>query len=382
MLYFFAIIDVRKEFRWMQQEVFLTMNDKQLKRKVITGLTALCLSLPLSFGMTQMPAAEASLAESIAGAVIGGAAAHSQLNSTLHKYNDTEQGRQEMLAQMKKQYGVNYDSYLNNQLNRIMTNLTRGIGAVDPSIYKKPYNYFINNQKSFNAFCTLGHNLSVNTGLYNVLHNEDEIAVVLAHELGHGQKDHPAKGARRALNVQIIGAATGSQVGQVMATVVNNRHITKPMEREADALAFDYITHTGYNPGACAAVWQRVMDKSQGHASEFQKFMSDHPANDDRRDTYAKRLNQYSNGHVTNKDGVIKVNTAVFCTPAAAGGMSAKERSYFVMGNLAAAYHNGHNTRAAYTNGNTVMLGQQPIITCTSGDESAQTLADRLNKIK
>ncbi|SHK27693.1 Peptidase family M48 [Selenomonas ruminantium] len=356
--------------------------NKKLKTRITTGLTALCLTIPLTLG-APAPRAEAGFdLSNIAGALIGGAAAHSQLNNELHKYNDTEQGRQEMLQHLKKQYGVNHDPYLNNQLDRIMHNLTTGIAAVDPSVYKKPYNYFINNEKTFNAFCTLGHNLSVNTGLYSVLQNEDEIAVVLAHELGHGQKDHPVKGARRALNVEIVGAATGSQAGQLMAAVVNNRHITKPMEREADALAFDYISHTGYNPGACAAVWQRVMDRSKGQPSSFQKFLSDHPANDDRRDAYAKRLNQYSNGHVTNKDGVIKVNTKVFCTPAAAGGMSAQERAYFVMGNLAAAYHNGHNTRAAYTEGNTVMLGQQPIITCTSGDESASVLAERLNKIK
>ena len=62
--------------------------------------------------------------------------------------------------------------------------------------------------------------------------------------------------------------------------------------------------------------------------------------------------------------------------------MSAKERAYFVMGNLAAAYHNGHNNSSAYANGNTVMMGAQPIMTCTAGDEAAQTLADRLNSIK
>ena len=52
------------------------------------------------------------------------------------------------------------------------------------------------------------------------------------------------------------------------------------------------------------------------------------------------------------------------------------------MGNLAAAYHNGHNKAGVTANGNTVMMGAQPIMTCTAGDEAAQTLADRLNSIK
>ena len=62
--------------------------------------------------------------------------------------------------------------------------------------------------------------------------------------------------------------------------------------------------------------------------------------------------------------------------------MSSAERAYFVAGNLSAAFHNGHNTSAATTNGNIVMLGAQPIIQCLDGDESAQVLADRLNAIK
>lgn len=351
------------------------------RKKITHILTAgLIASTIVATSFTPTPV-EASTA-SILGAAIGGWEAHAKLDKILHKYNDTEEGRQEYFQAMKEQYGVNNDWALNQQLDRIMTNLTAAIGAVDPSIYQKPYNYFINNEKSFNAFCTLGHNLSVNTGLYNVLTNEDEIAVVLGHELGHGQKNHPAKGARRSLNVSILGSATGSNAGVLMANIINNRNITKPMEREADALAFDYIIHTNYNPGATAAVWQRVLDLSKSNPSGIQAFLSDHPANDDRRDAYSKKLTTYSGGHVTNKDGVIKVNTKIFTTPAAAGDMSSRERAYFVMGNLCAAYHNGHNKSKAYASGNTVMLGAQPIMTCVSGDESASVLAERLNSIK
>ena len=62
--------------------------------------------------------------------------------------------------------------------------------------------------------------------------------------------------------------------------------------------------------------------------------------------------------------------------------MSGKERSYFVMGNLARTYINGQNKQQATVQNGTVMLGNQPIITPVEGDEDAQTLADRLNAIK
>ena len=62
--------------------------------------------------------------------------------------------------------------------------------------------------------------------------------------------------------------------------------------------------------------------------------------------------------------------------------MSSMERACFVLGNLAAAYNNGHNKSDAYVSGNTIYLGAQPIMTLESGDESAQVLVERLNSIK
>ena len=210
--------------------------------------------------------------------------------------------------------------------------------------------------------------------------------MVLGHEMGHGQKDHPAKGIQRSILPQVLASATGNILGSLLANTWNNQGITKPMEWEADNLAFEYMTHSPYNPGACAAVWQRVIDKGgDNNNTSFAHFMAggpDHPSNSARRDNYAKKLAEYSGKHVSVKDGKVQVNGKDFVTPAAASDMSGAERSYFVAGNLSAAFHNGHNKSAAAANGNIVMLGAQPIMECLGGDESAQALADRLNAIK
>ncbi|MBQ5345654.1 MAG: hypothetical protein J6F33_10735, partial [Acidaminococcaceae bacterium] len=170
-----------------------------------------------------------------------------------------------------------------------------------------------------------------------------------------------------------------------LAGQINNVHITKPGEWEADNLAFDYITAAGYNPGATAAIWQRV---TEAYGKSKKNFVgdifspSDHPTHEQRIANYVKKLNAMSGKHATAEKGVVKVNGKSFVKPAAADGMSGAERSYFVLGNLAAAYQNGHAKQNAYASGNTVMLGQQPIIRCASGDPSASELAALLNNIK
>ena len=354
---------------------------KSLSRKLAIALSAAVLATPI--GMNAAPqTAEAGWGDVI-GAAVGGAVYSAQLNKQIKYYNDTDEGRNELFAQMKEQDGVCDDWSINNRIDGIMESLVAGIGSVDASIYDKPFQYFVNGQEDFNAYCTLGHNMSINQGVFSLTDNEAEIAVVLGHEMGHGMKDHPAKGAKRSLGPAILASAMGSVAGNILASLWNNNGITKPMEWEADNLSFEYMTHTNYNPGATAAIWQRVIDQYGDNNSPLTARISDHPSNSARRDNYEKKLKEYSGGHVSvNSDGVVEVNGQTFCTPAATSSMSSRERAYFVQGNLAAAYHNGHSTSDAYADGTTVMLGAQPILTCTDGDEDAQTLATRLNQIK
>ncbi len=359
------------------------MMKKSLSRKIAVAVTAAVLATPL--GMEAAPqTAEAGFSlGSIAGAVIGGAVYSAELNKELNYINDTEEGRNAYFEQMQKNDGVCTDWAINSHVDNIMSNLISAVGQVDGSIYDKPFQYFVNNQEDFNAYCTLGHNMSINKGVFTLTENDAEIAVVLGHEMGHGMKDHPVKGAKRKLGPAVLASAANSVLGNIAANLWANNGITKPMEWEADNLSFEYMTHTNYNPGATAAIWQRVIDQYGDNNSPWTARISDHPSNSARRDNYEKKLEEYSGGHVSvTKDGIVKVNDKEFCIPAATSTMSSHERAFFVQGNLAAAYHNGHNTSAATVEGSTVKLGAQPILTCVSGDEDAQTLADRLNKIK
>lgn len=356
------------------------------KNKFLRGGVTLAVSLSMAAGVTLgTPAVAEAGIGNIIGAVIGGTIAASEMNKQIKYYNTTEEGRQALFGELQEKYGVYYGTARNEQLHRIFSNLTAAIGVTDPTIYDRPYNYFINNDESFNAFCTLGHNMSVNVGLYDYLTNEDEIAVVLAHEMGHGQKDHPAKGMKSSLGPAILASATGTVLGAIAANIWSGQGLTKPMEWEADNLAFEYLSHSNYNPGATAAVWQRMIDLQGNNPANVFKIMSgaaDHPSNVARRDNYAKKLTAMSGGHVAVDNGTVQINKKEFIAPAAAGDMTSAERAYFVMGNLAAAYKNGHARSEAYASGNTVMLGAQPIMTATGNDRSAAEIAALLNQIK
>lgn len=363
-----------------------------MKKKI---LCTAALAAMISACAIPAPTAEAFSIGDIIG-IAQGAAQYALLDKEFNYYNNTEEGRQELFKSYQEKLGVVHDEAKEAELSSIMSRLTASIGAEDPSIYDKPYLYFICADESFNAFCSMGHVMVVNDGLFKYLTNTDELAVVLGHEMGHGQKDHVVnamhKKAKTELGAAVIsGALGGSALSQEVLGIAVNQietvQITRGNEKEADKLSFDYIYRAGYNPGAAAAVWQRVIEKGGDNDPTFAQEVfspSDHPSNSERRDTYEKQLTELSKKHVTLKGNTntVEVNGKEFVTPAPAGDMSAAERKYFVMGSLAAAYDHGENKNPAEARNGTVYLGSQAIITPADGDPSAETLAERLNQIK
>jgi Zn-dependent protease with chaperone function len=301
-------------------------------------------------------------------------------------------GRDEYMGQIKDKYGVNTDPTANAMLGRIMTRLSDAVALTDDSIVKKPYNYFVNNDKSFNAFCTLGHNMSVNIGAFTKLnYNEDELAFVIAHEMGHGQKNHPAAGVKRALPLSILGALyasqnqnTASSVGAALVTTIGTaKWVTKPMESQADKLAFDYAVAAGYNVGAGAALWQHILEQNGSKSSGFAELFNDHPTSVSRRNNYNKKITEWSRNQVkvNEETGLISVAGQPFYTPAKTANMSPQEQAFLIAGNLSAVFHDGGQREAVWTNSNNILLvGEQPVMSL-DGVAEAGTVEIKLRDI-
>ena len=349
---------------------------------------ALCLSLTTGAVMPKQALAWDWLSAGLALFQVG--AEYAYLNKQV-SYLDNK-GRDEYMGQIKDKYGVNTDPTANAMLARIMTRLSDAVALTDDSIVKKPYNYFVNNDKSFNAFCTLGHNMSVNIGAFDKLnYNEDELAFVIAHEMGHGQKNHPAAGVKRALPLSILGALYASQnrnsassVGAALVTTIGTaKWVTKPMESQADKLAFDYAVAAGYNVGAGAALWQHILEQNGSKSSGFAELFNDHPTSVSRRDNYNKKITEWSKNQVTvNKEtGLITVAGKPFYTPAKTTNMSPQEQAFLIAGNLSAVFHDGRQHDAVWTNSENVLLvGEQPVMRL-DGVAEAGTVETRLRDI-
>lgn len=361
-----------------------------MKKKAAAACVAVMAAVSLPMGIVPVQPVQADLITD----VIGGLQVKSALSKQIKHYDTTKEGQSEIYQAVTKRTGVLDNEYYNERLASIMNRLSHSIAQTDSSIKTLPYRWYVSPDKTFNAACTMGHVMIVNKGMFDLVSNDDEIAVVLGHEMGHGQKHHVANSTQKKVNVEIgkmVLADTigGSGLNNLILNTISNQietvHIDRAAEWEADNLSFGYITGAGYNPGATAAIWQRVMEKYGDNTSDFVGEIfspSDHPSHQERRDSYAKKLYEMSGKHASVKDGTVYVNGKKFIKPAATYSMSSAERSYFVLGHLAAAYQNGHSKQPATASGGTLYLGPQNIMTPVNGDPSAEELAAQLNKIK
>ena len=358
-----------------------------------TVSAALCLTLISGAVMPRQALAWDWLSAGLALFQVG--AEYAYLNKQV-SYLDNK-GRDKYMGQIKDKYGINTDPVANAMLARIMTRLSDAVALTDDSIVKKPYNYFVNNDKSFNAFCTLGHNMSVNIGAFEKLnYNEDELAFVIAHEMGHGQKNHPAAGVKRALPVSIVAALyasqnrnTASSIGAALVSTVGTaKWVTKPMESQADKLAFDYAVAAGYNVGAGAALWQHILEQNGSKSSGFAELFNDHPTSISRRDNYNEKITEWSGNKVkvNEENGLISVAGQPFYTPTKTSTMSPQEQAFLIAGNLSSVFHDGGQYEPVWTNSeNKLLVGEQPVMSfdgVTEADAVEKRLRDILSSSK
>ncbi len=149
------------------------------------------------------------------------------------------------------------------------------------------------NDPQVNAFCMPGGKIVVYEGLMPLVTSDDELAVVIGHEVAHAVAKHSNERMSQQLmaqyGAQILGQAlnTKSSVVQQLGTTVYGLGAqygvmlpySRKHEIEADYMGMVLMTIAGYNPEAALTFWQKM---SSGKNPGTPEFMSTHPADETR----------------------------------------------------------------------------------------------------
>lgn len=154
-----------------------------------------------------------------------------------------------------------------------------------PEPYRsQPWEVVLISDKSANAFALPGNKVGVHTGLLALASTQDQLAVVIGHELGHVVARHAAERVSQQYAtetaLQVLNSATGGERQQMLGLLGAGAQagITLPFSRlhesEADDLGQRYMAKAGFDPRAAAQLWQKM---AQQGGDRPPVFLSTHP---------------------------------------------------------------------------------------------------------
>ncbi|HTL83357.1 MAG TPA: M48 family metallopeptidase, partial [Bacteroidia bacterium] len=122
----------------------------------------------------------------------------------------------------------------------------------DP-VLRSQIKFYVLRSSAVNAFTTDQGVIFVTMGLLTRLHNESELAYVLAHEVIHYKRHHVLVGYKEGVKAQ-------QGIGQYEATTFENRFLKKHryargQESQADEEGFDLLVNSNYDPHAAIAAF-------------------------------------------------------------------------------------------------------------------------------
>ncbi|WP_013320172.1 M48 family metallopeptidase [Gloeothece verrucosa] len=194
------------------------------------------------------------------------------------------------LSNLSDQQEVNFGQQINQELvksrkinlsqNQAINQYVKEIGrrlvpySSRPNI---PYTFQVVNDKTVNAFATMGGYVYIHTGLIKIASNEAELASVIGHEMGHIAARHAIKQMRNAALTQgLLGVAGLDQrtLVQLGVQLVYSLPHSRQDELEADQMGLQTIEQAGYAPSAMVSFMKKLM--RQGGSTPA--FLSSHPA--------------------------------------------------------------------------------------------------------
>lgn len=185
--------------------------------------------------------------------------------------------------QMRKEQPLEKDPAINKYVKCIADAIAREVKSYDAE-----WEVVVFKDDTPNAFALPGGKMGVHTGMLKVAENQDQLAAVLGHEVGHVLAQHSNE---RVSQQQItnIGLTVAGQAGQLSGPTMTALGLgaqyglllpfSRTQESEADIIGLDLMARAGFDPRASVELW-RNMGKQGGSAPP--EFLSTHPAGETR----------------------------------------------------------------------------------------------------
>lgn len=141
-----------------------------------------------------------------------------------------------------------------------------------------------------NAFATPGERIVITRGLIENAKSPDEVAGVLAHEMGHGIELHPEAGLVRGIGLaaaaELVFGGAGSGLANV-GLMLTQLSYSRRAEREADQHGLSILKEARVSPKGLLDFFSRVDELEQDAGGRAPDILLSHPQTEERRQVVA-----------------------------------------------------------------------------------------------
>jgi predicted Zn-dependent protease len=204
--------------------------------------------------------------------------------TTVQAANERELGRR-FLLQARSALPLVDDPAVVGVVRRIGNRLVKALGPQEFD-----YQFFVVRAPSINAFAVPGGYVFVFSGLLARAETEDELAGVLAHEIGHVHAHHvereQAAGqvwtAAGLLGILLAAVNPVLGVGAMAAAQTAQLKFSREFEQEADFLGLRIAADAGFDPHSLGGFFGHLLAESRLNPTGVPPYMLTHPVAEDR----------------------------------------------------------------------------------------------------
>lgn len=187
---------------------------------------------------------------------------------------------------MKAEQKVSSKAVTNEFVNCVANAITK---HVPNTVFNGQWEVVVFDDPQVNAFALPGGKIGVYTGLLAVAENQEQLAAVIGHEVGHVIAEH---GNERMSSSTLIGIGMEATNALLQANEIANNNLimaaigagvqvgvqlpfSRTHESEADLIGLELMAQSGFAPGEAVKLWQN-MAKASGDQRQ-PELLSTHP---------------------------------------------------------------------------------------------------------
>jgi len=240
----------------------------------------------LAISIASLMATLSGCATTTAGGAVGAQRPQLMLVSSQQLEEMAAQSYLKLTSDAARQGALNQDQAMLQRVRAVASRIEpqTGVFRNDAPGWKWEVNVISSNE--LNAFCMPGGKIMFYSGLISRLGlSNDEIAVVMGHEIAHALREHSREQVSQAIAAQTVigigGAVLGLGGGSAdLANIAYENLVatrfSRTDESEADRIGLELTARAGYDPRAGVTLWQKMINASSGGRPP--EFLSSHPA--------------------------------------------------------------------------------------------------------